>query len=73
VVADFTYHDHVRVLSQHTPQAGGEREALFRVDLRLADAVDLVLDWVFERDNVRLELIEFAKREVAWNPWSPLI
>ena len=47
-IADFTDHDDVRVLAQDGTQGLGEGQVDFGIDLGLADAVQLVLDRVFQ-------------------------
>ena len=51
-VAHFADQDHVRVVPQDAPQGGGERQADLGVHLDLADARLLVLDRVFDRDDL---------------------
>ena len=51
-IADFSHHDHIRVLPQDGPQAAREGQALLLVDGNLQDARQLVLDGVFDRDDL---------------------
>ena len=51
-VADFTDHDHVRILPQDGAQGLGEGELDLRIDLDLADAGQVVFDRVFDGDDV---------------------
>ena len=53
-VADLTDHHDVRVLAQQVAQPLRERQALLLVDLDLADALELVLDRILQRDHVEL-------------------
>jgi hypothetical protein len=59
-VADLADHDHVRVLPQDGAQGLGEVELDLRVDLRLADAGQLVLDRVFHRHDVAAARVQPA-------------
>ena len=68
-VADLADHDHVGVLAQDRAQRLGEREVDLRVDLRLADAGQLVLDRVLDRQDVGGAGVDAAAaRRTAW--WS---
>jgi hypothetical protein len=51
-IADLADHDHVRVLAQDGAQRLGKTEVDLGIDLRLADAGQLVLDRVFHRHDV---------------------
>ena len=51
-IADFTDHDDVRVLAQDSAQGAGEGELYLGVHLGLADAIQVVFDGVFHRDDV---------------------
>jgi hypothetical protein len=53
VVADLADEDHVGVLAQHRAQHARERETLLLVDVDLVDALQLILDRVLDRDDVR--------------------
>src|SRR5579883_3062915 len=60
-VADFADHDHVGVLAQNRSQSVGESQVDFRIDLHLADAMELVLDRILDRDDVlfgRIDLLQ---------------
>jgi hypothetical protein len=57
-VADLADHDDVRVLAQDGAQAAGEGQLDFRVNLYLADPLDLVLDGVLDGDDVLLRRVE---------------
>ncbi len=61
VIADLTHEDDVGVLAQQGAQGGGERHADFFVRLRLSDAVEVVLDGVFDGRDVELLLVERAE------------
>src|ERR1044072_8076206 len=52
VVADFADHDLVRVVAQDGAQTAGERQTLLLVDGNLRDAVELVLDRVFDGNDL---------------------
>src|SRR3546814_9884586 len=51
-VADLAYHDDVGVLAQNCAQGRCERQIDFGVDLSLADARQIVLDWILDREDV---------------------
>ena len=63
-VADFADHDDVRVLAQDRAQPARERHLDARVDLRLADAVDVVLDRVLDRHDVARAVVDAIERGV---------
>ena len=74
-VANLAHQDPVRILPQDGPQALGERVADRGVDRHLHDAVDVVLDRVFGRDQLVLDVIQFATAPSrAWwscpSPWA---
>src|SRR5208282_2219455 len=61
VVANFAHHDLVRVVTQNGAQPTGERQTLFFVNRNLGDAADLILDRVFNGDDlvlVGLDLVD---------------
>src|SRR5450759_1748153 len=51
-IADFADHDDVRVLPQNRAQCFGKRHVDARIDLSLADAVQLVFDRIFDRQDI---------------------
>ena len=51
-VADFADEDDVGVLAEEGAEAGGEGDAALGVDLHLGDAVEVVLDGVFDGHDV---------------------
>ena len=63
-VADLADQDHVRVLAQDRAQARGEGEPDRRLHLDLADARQLDLDRVLDRDDVVLGLVDVRERGV---------
>ena len=63
-VADFADHHHVRVLAQDGAQSARERHLDARVDLRLADAVDVVLDRVLDRHDVARAVVDAIERGI---------
>lgn len=63
-VADFTDHDHVRVLAHDGAQRAGEVEADGRFHLDLVDALKLVFHRVFHGDDLALGGIEPRQRGV---------
>src|SRR5208283_3630264 len=61
VVANFAHHDLVRVMTQDGTQTAGEGQTLFFVDRNLGDAAYLILDRVFNGDDlvfVGLDLVD---------------
>ncbi len=63
-IADFADHHHVGVLPQDGAQSSGKGEVDAGVDLRLADAGQVVLDRVFHRHDAGGAGIESAQRRV---------
>ena len=63
-VADFADHHHVRVLAQDGAQAAREGHLDLGVDLRLADAVDVVLDRILDRHDVARVVVDALERRV---------
>src|SRR3546814_13250415 len=61
-IADFTNHHYVRILAQYRSQASCKRHLDLGVDLRLADAVDVILDRIFNRHDVAAAIVEHAQR-----------
>src|SRR3984957_15522119 len=63
-IADFADHHDVGILTQDRAQAAREGHFDFRVHLRLADAVDVVLDRIFDRHDVVAAIVEAQQRRV---------
>src|SRR5580658_3704354 len=63
-VADFADEDLVGVVAEDRAQAACEGEALFLVDWDLSDAADLVLDRVFDGDDLVLFGLDLVERGV---------
>ena len=63
-VADLAHHHDVGVLAQDGAQPAREAHVDARVDLRLADAVDVVLDRVLDGHDVARGVVEAAERGV---------
>ena len=51
-VADLAHHDLVGVVAEDRSQAASKRQALLLVDRNLRDAAQLILDRVFDRDDL---------------------
>ena len=51
-ITDLTNHDDVGILAHDVAQAGGKGETDLRVHVNLVDALHLVLNWVFDRDDL---------------------
>ena len=67
-VADLAHQHHVRVLAQHRAQRAGEGEADLVVDLDLADAGQLDLHRVVDRDDVLVGACSASRaRRRAWS------
>ena len=52
LVSDFADEDLVRIVAQNSAQAAGEGETLFLVDRNLGDALELIFDRIFDRDDL---------------------
>ena len=63
-VADFTYHDDVGVLAQNSAQGTRKTHVDTRINLRLADAVEIIFDWIFHRHDVGHGRIDARQRRV---------
>ncbi len=63
-VADLADHHDVGVLAQDCAQAACEGHLDLRVHLRLADAVDVVLDRILDRQDVAREVVDALERRV---------
>ena len=59
-VADFADHHHVRILAQDRAQPAREGHLHPRVDLRLADAVNVVFDRILHRHDVAARVVQTA-------------
>ena len=69
-VADFADHDDVGVLPQDAAQAAGEGHSLFVAHLGLADAVELVFDGIFEREDVFFLAVDAVQRGIERGAFS---
>ncbi len=56
----FTNHDDVRILSEDGPQSSSKGQVDFGVDLRLADAVEIVFNRVFNSQDGAASVVEFG-------------
>ena len=63
-VADFADEDLVGIVAEDGAQAAGEGEALLLVDGNLRDAADLVLDRVFDGDDLVFFALDLVERGV---------
>ncbi len=63
-VADFAHQDHVRIVPQNAPQAGGESESHLGVHLDLVDAVEMILDGVLGGDDLGFVALDFVQGAV---------
>src|ERR1017187_10746987 len=69
-VADFADHDHVGVLAQNRTQTAGKRQLDLRIHLHLADAAELVLDRILDRNDVLLGRVDSAQTRVQRRGFS---
>ena len=63
-VADFAHHDDVRVLAHDVAQAGGEGQPDLRIHVDLVDAVHLVFDRIFDRDDLLVGQVDALQRGI---------
>ena len=63
-VADFAHHDDVRILPQKRPEGSGEGQTDLRLHLDLIDSLELVLDGVFDRADVRVGFVQLVQAGV---------
>lgn len=63
-IANFANHHDVGVLTQHASQRAGEGLVGLRVDLDLRDIRHLVLDRIFDRDDVVLHRVDVVQTRV---------
>src|SRR4030042_2291488 len=54
LIADFTYHNHIRILPQDRTQAISKGNIRLRINLRLPDQRKLILNRVFNSDDILL-------------------
>src|ERR1017187_4745595 len=64
LVADFADENHVRVMTQNRTQPARKREAGLFVDLDLIDALELVFNRVFNRDDFADGIVDRVQRGV---------
>src|SRR5210317_1865379 len=63
-VADLTDHDDVGILAQDRTQTVSEGQVDLRVDLNLADTWQLVLNRIFDRDDILFATVQAGQRRV---------
>ena len=63
-VANLTHQDHVGVLANDVAQPGGEGEADLRLDRDLVHALQLVLHWILDRDDLALGRVDLVERAI---------
>ena len=61
-IADFADHDLIRVVAQNRAQAAREGEALFFIHRNLQHAGQLILDRVFDGDDLVVAVVDFGNR-----------
>ena len=64
LVSDLTDHHHVGILSQDGAQAAGEGHVDLGVHLGLADAVEVVLDRIFDGHDIAAVIVDARERSV---------
>src|SRR6202158_4543789 len=69
-IADFAHHDDVWILPEDRPQAAGKRQLDLWVHLDLTDAVQLVFDRIFDRDDVLVAGIDLRQAGVQRRRFS---
>ena len=52
IVADFSDHNHVRVLTENLPQSRSEIIIYFRPNLRLVQTVNEIFNRIFQADDI---------------------
>ena len=63
-ITNLTHHDHVRILPQDVPQAGGKRQPDIRAHSDLVDALQLVLDRFLDGDDPLVHGVDRAEEGV---------
>src|SRR5262249_41568904 len=63
-VTNFADHDLVRIMAQNRSQAAGKGQPFLLVDRDLGDAVQLILDRVFDRDDLVFFIADFIQSSV---------
>ena len=63
-VADLAHHDLVRIVAQDGAQAAGERQPLLFVDRNLGDAANLILDRIFDGDDLVFVGLDLVQRRI---------
>ena len=64
VVPHFTDHDHVGVLAEHRPEAGGKGHSGAVIDVALVDAAELIFDRIFDRDDIVAAVIDLVQDRI---------
>ena len=64
VVSNFADQNDVRVMTKDGSQTSGERQTDSTVNLNLADAVELVFDRIFNRDDLGVSTANFVQTAV---------
>src|SRR5204862_7905021 len=64
-VPDLADENHVRVLPDDVSEPRGERQADLRLHVDLVDALELVLDRVFDGDDLPVGRVDLVERAVA--------
>src|SRR6478672_8489224 len=60
-VTDFAHHNFVRVMTENGSQSASKGQSLFLIDRNLCNPANLILDWIFNSDDlvfVSLDLID---------------
>ena len=64
LIADFTDEHDVGIVAENRAQAAGKRQAGFFRHLDLVHALELILDRIFDRDDLALGVVNFVERGI---------
>src|SRR6266404_1924592 len=64
VIADFAHHDLVGIVAQNRPQAARKGQALLLVNGNLRDSADLILDRIFNRNDLVFVVLDLIDRRI---------
>ena len=69
-ISDLADHDDVRILTEERPERGRERHSDFRSHEHLIDSEQVVLDWIFRRHDVDVDVVHLRERRVQRRRFS---
>ena len=58
MISNFTDEDHIRVVPQNGSKRLGKSQSNLGMHLNLVDPIELVLDWIFGRDDLGVRAID---------------